>query len=217
MSLTGAIDARSSDDAEIADAHATAPKCSIEVCAATHPRRIEAERFVQERFERKHDAKVRTFMPSLLLYTDSAGVLLGVAGLRAAASETLFLERYLHMPIEQAIAAQTGARARRGEIVEVGNFACRSPHVAARFVSALPRFLLEHEYVWVTFTATKSVRRILRCLGARCADLGRAEGACAGRAADDWGRYYDSDPRVMAGFLPLARRIPSLWVGIREN
>jgi hypothetical protein len=215
--LSGTADARSPDDAEVADAFSAAPRFSIEVCGRSHPRRSEAERFVQERFERTHEAKVRTFMPALLLYADPTGTLLGVAGMRTAADEPLFLERYLHMPVEDAIAARTGARVQRHAVVEIGNFACRTPHAATRFVSALPRFLLAQGHVWVTFTATRSVRRILKCLRARCADLGRAEGLYAGRAADDWGRYYDSDPRVMAGFLPLARRIPSLWVGLRGN
>ncbi len=121
------------------------------------------------------------------------------------------------MPIERAIATRTGAKVQRQRIVEIGNFARRTPRVATRFVASLPRFLIGQDYTWVTFTATSSVRRILKCLGARCVDLGRADGACAGRGVDDWGRYYASDPRVMAGFLPLARRIPSLWSGLRAN
>lgn len=217
MLVAGAVDVRSSDDVEAEEGHADSAKFSIEVCGSAHPRRIEAERLVQERFELTHAARVRTFMPSLLLFTDRSAALWGVAGARSAAGEPLFLERYLDAPIEHAIAARTGAKVRRNQIVEIGNFACLKPHVATRFVASLPRFLIGQGHTWVTFTATSSVRRILKCLGARCVDLGRAEGACAGSAADDWGRYYESDPHVMAGFLPLARRIPSLWSGIREN
>jgi hypothetical protein len=214
MFSTGAGNARSSGDVEVEDGSAGSMKFSIEICGPSHQRRIEAERLVQERFELTHAAKVRSFMPSLLLYTDCAGVLRGVAGARNATDEPLFLERYLDMPIESAICARTAAKVQRHQIVEIGNFACTKPYVATRFVASLPRFLIGQGHTWVTFTATNAVRRILSCLGARCVDLGRAEGACAGRDANDWGRYYASDPHVMAGFLPLARRIPSLWSGI---
>jgi hypothetical protein len=217
MSLTGAVDARSSGEVDSEEAFSSSAKFSIEICGPSHPRRIEAERLVQERFELTHAARIRTFMPLLLLYVDGSGVLKGVAGARNAADGPLFLERYLGTPIENAISLRTGAKVQRSQVVEIGNFACLKPHVATRFVSSLPRFLIGQGHTWVTFTATTSVRRILKCLRARCVDLGRAEGACAGRGTDDWGRYYDSDPHVMAGFLPLARRIPSLWVGIREN
>jgi hypothetical protein len=217
MSLTGAVDARPSGNVDVADVLPGSTKFTIEVCGPSHARRFEAERLIKERFELTHAARIRTFMPSLLLYVDSHDELKGVAGARPAADGALFLERYLQGPIESEIALRTGAKVQRGQIVEIGNFACLKPHVATRFVAALPRFLIGQGHTWVTFTATSSVRRILKCLGARCVDLGRAEGACAGRGGDDWGRYYDNDPHVMAGFLPLARRISSLWVGIREN
>jgi hypothetical protein len=48
-------------------------------------------------------------------------------------------------------------------------------------------------------------------MGGRCIEVGTADGTCASGGADEWGRYYESDPRVMAGFLPSARRIPALW------
>jgi hypothetical protein len=180
-------------------------------CNEGHPRRAQAEAFVHQRFLKTHDARVRTFMPTLLLLADSAGELLGVAGLRSASEHVLFLERYLSRPIEAAIAGCTGSRVRRESVVEIGNFACRSPQAATAFVKLLPRHLLSLDHVWIAFTATASLRRILRHLGARCADLGPADGACVRGGADDWGRYYASEPRVMAGYLPLARRIPALW------
>jgi len=48
-------------------------------------------------------------------------------------------------------------------------------------------------------------------MGGHCIELGAADSACASGGGDEWGRYYSKDPRVMAGFLPSARRIPELW------
>jgi hypothetical protein len=188
-----------------------APTFHIERCDREHPQREEAERFVQARFQRAHGAQITTFMPTLLLYKESTGPLWGVTGCRSAATEPLFLERYLAAPIEAAITASTGARVRRHDIVEVGNFASLNPRAATRFVSRLPRLLLEEGHTWIAFTATSSIRRILQHLGARCADLGPADGACVRHGPDQWGRYYSNDPRVLVGYLPLARRIPALW------
>ena len=150
-------------------------------------------------------------MPSLLLMTDSGGSIEAVLGCRSANQDPLFLERYLERPIEEAIAARTGARACRSQIAEIGNFAATNSRVAGTFMSFLASHLLERGLIWIAFTATDSIRRILSTLGARCADLGAADGAQVANGPDRWGRYYSRDPRVMAGYLPMARRIPALW------
>jgi hypothetical protein len=78
-------------------------------------------------------------------------------------------------------------------------------------MALLAPYLVERRRQWIAFTATVSIRHILASVGARCAELGRADGACVRGGGDRWGRYYQNDPRIMAGYLPLARRIPTLW------
>jgi hypothetical protein len=43
--------------------------------------------------------------------------------------------------------------------------------------------------------------------GAPLVELARADGACVAGASDEWGRYYETDPRVYAGYLPDADRL----------
>src|SRR5688572_9828604 len=150
-------------------------------------------------------------MPTLLLLTDACGELAAVTGFRCAAHEPLFLERYLSLPVEQAISSQMGARAQRAEIVEVGNFAALDSRRARMLMSFLPAYFLERSARWIVFTATASIRAILSAMGGRCMEVGTADDARVAGGADEWGRYYSKDPRVMAGFLPSARRIPALW------
>ena len=69
-------------------------------------------------------------------------------------------------PVEQDLSAQVGAPVARGQIVEVGNLAGGSCRYARHLVSLLPRFLLDHGYTWVVFTATSVVRDILTSVGA---------------------------------------------------
>jgi hypothetical protein len=180
-------------------------------CELSDPRRAEAEAFVRARFHRTHGANIVTFMPVLLLKEDSRGRIEAVVGCRRAECDPLFLERYLQLPIEETICARTGARVHRSQIVEVGNFAAANSRVAGTFMSLLAPHFLHRGLTWITFTATDSIRNILASLGGRCADLGPADGAQVADGPDRWGSYYSRDPHVLAGFLPMARRIPALW------
>jgi hypothetical protein len=180
-------------------------------CGADDARRAEAEAFVRRRFLRSHGAHIATFMPTLLLLTDADSELAAVAGFRSAALEPLFLERYLPVPIERALTSQTGAHVKRAEIVEVGNFAALDARRAKMLMSFMPAYFLERSAQWIAFTATAAIRGMLCAMGGRCMELSTADGARVAGGADEWGRYYSHDPRVMAGFLPSARRIPELW------
>jgi hypothetical protein len=180
-------------------------------CGRNDARRAEAEAFVRGRFLRSHGAQINTFMPTLLLLTDPGDGLAAVAGFRCALDEPLFLEKYLDAPIEQALSSQTRVRARRAEIIEVGNFAAIDSRRAKILMSFMPVFFLGCSARWIVFTATTAIRGILAVMGGRCIELAGADGACVAGGTDEWGRYYASDPRVMAGYLPSARRVPGLW------
>ena len=172
------------------------------------PDRAELEAFVGAAFKRGHDATVASFMPTLLSFRGPTGDLRGVIGLRAAAPQALYLEQYLEQPVEAAISAATGQPVQRTQVVEVGNLAGANCRAAMRMVAQLPGYLLSRDYCWIVFTATRTVRGILESLGAPLVELARADGARVAASPDRWGRYYEQDPRVLAGFLPASRRIP---------
>ena len=178
--------------------------------------REDLEAYVRTRFAAKHGAEVRTFMPTLVSFRDRQGELRGVAGIRGAEESRLYLEHYLDCPVEERLTASLrslpvdrgGARAvRRDEIVEVGNLAGASCRAAVRMVAQLPVFLMSRRYSWIVFTATGALRQILEGFGAPLIELGRADPSRVATAADSWGRYYETDPRVFAGYLPDADRL----------
>jgi hypothetical protein len=183
----------------------------ISACGAGDARRAEAEAFIRKRFLRSHGAHIATFMPTLMLLTDAGGELTAVAGFRNAAHGPLFLERYLPAPIEKELTSQTGVQVPRADILEVGNFAALDSRRARILMSFMPAYFLERSARWIAFTATTAIRGILAAMGGHCIELSPADGARVAGGLDEWGRYYRSDPRVMAGFLPSARRIPELW------
>jgi hypothetical protein len=173
--------------------------------------RAELEQYVRDTFQAKHGAVVRHFMPTLLAFRDRAGALRGVAGVRGAHEGRLYLEQYLDRPIEQALAAAAAARglraASRDEIAEVGNLAGASCRAAVRMVAHIPAYLRAKRYGWIVFTATDVLRQILAGFGAPLIELARADGAHVAAAPDEWGRYYETDPRVYAGYLHDADRL----------
>ena len=174
--------------------------------------RAELERYVQLAFQAKHGAHVRSFMPTLLAFRDRAGALGGVAGIRGADEGRLYLEQYLDRPVEQALASALATRGservERGQIAEVGNLAGASCRAAVRMVAQIPAYLLARRYTWIVFTATSALRGILARFDAPLVELARAEGPRVAGSRDEWGRYYETDPRVYAGWLRDAERLP---------
>jgi hypothetical protein len=184
---------------------------------ADAPERAELEAFVREGFSRKHAATVASFMPTLLSFRDGGGDLRGVIGLRGAVPSALYLEQYLQQPVEAAIAAATGQCVERRQVVEVGNLAGRNCRAAMRMVASLPDYLLSRDYRWIVFTATSAVRGILQGFGAPLVELAQAEASRVTSGPDQWGSYYQNDPRVLAGYLPASRWIPGFRGGAHDR
>jgi hypothetical protein len=169
-----------------------------------HRARVEA--FVQQAFADRHGACITSFMPTLLALEGRGGKVCGVVGFRNARADSLFLERYLAQPVQAELRERTGLAIEREQIVEVGNLASLSCRAAFHLVAVLPRVLIERGNQWIVFTATSVVRGILEKFNAPMIELASARRECVGNA-EQWGHYYESDPRVMAGYLPDGLRM----------
>lgn len=173
---------------------------------AGDPLRGAFERLVRSRYSAVHGAALCHFMPHLLGCVNADQQPLAVLGYRDAGEGPLFLEQYLDTPIEHALtdrrtAAGAVSGALRHRIVEVGNLASCDRRATAELLRALPRFLLRKGFEWLVFTGTPQVREIVAAFGAPLLDLGGADSTRLQDNATEWGRYYDSAPRVMAGRL----------------
>ena len=167
------------------------------------PRRKETESFIRTVFARHHGADVSSFAPNLLLLEQHDRTV-AATGWRAAASDALFLERYLDQPVEQAMAELANQRVRRERIVEVGNLAAEKPGGTAQVVLALAVHLDRLGYEWVVFTATRELIGILGRLGLPLLALASADPARLGDDAAAGGHYYDTQPIVVAGRIRMA-------------
>ncbi|MBU3070720.1 thermostable hemolysin [Aestuariicella sp. G3-2] len=165
--------------------------------------RQETEAYIARQYLKVYDAHIRAFLPLLLSMSRQSNTsrnreLSGVVGLRPALVSRLFLEAYLDQPVEQAVAKAASAPVDRGSIVEVGNL------VATQRGSSLVLFLVMAAIVeragfsWLVFTATPEVEKLIKRLTKSPTVLAPAPACRLGSHQDDWGRYYQQCPKVMA-------------------
>lgn len=190
-------------------ASARSPALTIRHAVAGAPHRAEAEAFIAEVFRRSYDAEVTAFAPNLMVIESPIGIASAV-GWRGAGDDKLFLETYLDRPIEHEIGVLAGHAVRRELIAEVGNLAADHPGSSVDVIIHLASHLDALGFEWVTFTATRQLIRIFQRLGLPPLALAPADPRRLGDDAARWGRYYESEPIVVAGRIRLALdRMPS--------
>ena len=153
--------------------------------------------FVQQRFALHHDARSEQLLPWQCTLSDEQGTLLASAGFKPASDGPLFLEHYLETPVEQQLASALQQPVLRDDILEVGNLAALDGH-GRLLILALVQYLVEQRYRYVAFTATDQVRALFRSLGLQPHFLQSARRDLVPQP-ERWGRYYDHDPKVVAG------------------
>jgi hypothetical protein len=176
---------------------------SLALVSQGSPERLSAEQAITRKFERAYGAHLTHFLPNLLRL-NVADELGAVAGIRTARDNSLFLEQYLDRPVEQAIAAAFMTPVDRDQVVEVGNLAAIVPGHAYTLFAVLATVLSRAGYRWVACTATPQVASMLETLHFSAQTICRADPALLNEGLDDWGSYYASRPRVMAGDVQLA-------------
>jgi hypothetical protein len=161
--------------------------------------RADAEQFVQSIYAACYGARVPSFAP-VLVTLEADGKTVAAAGYRRALAP-LYLERYLGVPVERAIAATGRPVPSRGRIVEVGHLASARPGEGRRLMALLAAHLAESGAEWVVSTATEGLRGMLARIGMVVLELGEARGDILGPEHASWGSYYEHRPSVLAGEL----------------
>lgn len=158
--------------------------------------------FIQRRFKETYGATLTHLMPRLFSLRDDRGAILAAFGLRDAAREPLFMERYLDRDVETVISMHHGASVPRSAIVEVGNLAT-SPGGARAVIVALTHYLHARDIEWITFTGVAALRSAFARLGLRPIILARADPArLSATELMSWGSYFSANPVVMGGYVP---------------
>jgi hypothetical protein len=158
--------------------------------------RAELQAYIAMCFQRAYQAEVSEFAP-LLLELSCAGSISGVAGLRPAASEPLFLEQYLDVPVEQVASRVAGQPVNRDEIVELCNLAALRPGACQLINIMLAAVLHAAGYRYASLAGTAQLERILCKQSFALIPVASADPARLGVAAAQWGSYYAASPKVL--------------------
>jgi hypothetical protein len=143
-----------------------APPKRLNIHPAGDPRRPEVEAFIRRVFSERFDARVEHFAPVLVSLSDPVnGRILAAAGYRAAEEAPLFLENYLHEPVEQVLSGICGNPVVRDGIVEVGHLASDQPGEGRRLIFLLGQHLADEGAQWVVSTLTDALRQLFVRLG----------------------------------------------------
>lgn len=183
------------------------PAPQFDLVSTASAERGELEAFVADRYQAAYGAKIAQFLPWLLSMR-CMGLVSGVAGMRPADQQALFLEQYLDKPLEQLLADVSGVAVERASIVEIGNLSAARRGASHLLFVLFTAILHRAGYEWIAFTATKGLRNSLTKLGfplltLQAADKSRLDP----QDRVVWGTYYDSEPIVVAGRLSDAMQI----------
>ncbi len=200
----------SHDGADIPDEVRAPAAPQLRVHAVDDPQRAEVEAYIRGIYARHYGAEVQGFAPVLVSLQDASGIV-AAAGYRNADSGPLFLERYLHAPVESLLGNSTDGPALRKGVVEVGHLASDRSGEGRRLILLLGPHLASQGFQWVVSTLTAELRHLFVRIGVTPLALGIADPAALGDEAAHWGSYYDHRPVVLAGHLrqalqQLARR-----------
>ncbi len=195
----------------------TTSTCSpLEQCRPANPTRFnvllpgeagreELEDYIADKYRLVHRANVNAFLP-ILLRASRDDATLGAVGIRPGQFRPMFLEQYLESPIEQQIAGFTQKPVDRLRLVEIGNLSVTRRGFTTPLFVSLVTLLAEAGFEWVVFTATAQVEGLVSCIGFDLEFLAMADPGRLVDGRDNWGDYYASGPRVLAGNLDKARQ-----------
>jgi hypothetical protein len=168
----------------------------IEFIGPTDPGRDAAESHVRDVYRQTYGANLRAFAPLLVSAADASGRVLATAGVRTA-ENGFFSGVYLDVPLEARLSALVARPVSPGSILEVVSLASVSPFPVLPLIDAIIGWGRSRGMEWGVFTATASLRRLLRRAGMTHLELGAARPE---RLPDPsiWGTYFASDPQVCA-------------------
>jgi len=161
--------------------------------------RLKVEKFIEDQFSKSYDANIKRHYPMLMSVQDGDGNILAALGFRPAQNEKLFLEQYLDSAIENTLSEHLGKPIPREEVVEIGSLASTTSGASVFLFIALNAWLEQQGYKMATFTATRRLKRFFSMLKLDFIHLKQADPDCLPDHGKDWGTYYETHPRILAG------------------
>ncbi|MCB9987847.1 MAG: thermostable hemolysin [Rhodospirillales bacterium] len=165
----------------------------IDITGRFEPDRERVEDFIKGIYAQSYGADISVEYPMLMSVRDEDGRILAAVGFRYAACESLFLEQYTGAPIESILDAP------RAQIVEIGNLASAGSGASIFLYAALASYLDFKGIRYATVTGTDFLHRSFEKLGLEPQRICAADVTALHKGGQNWGTYYNANPRVLAG------------------
>ena len=165
----------------------------IDINGILSPDRERVENFIKNVYRDKYGANINIDYPVLMSVRNAQGDILAALGFRYAGQEALFLEKYTQKPIEHFAGAQ------REQIVEIGNLASAGHGASIFLFAALASYLNNKNIKYATITGTNYLHGYFKRIGLNPQEICRADIQAVSYDGQQWGTYYDTQPRVLIG------------------
>jgi hypothetical protein len=170
----------------------------LSIVGRNAPERAELEAYIANKFFNTYGAKLREFLP-LLLVMRARREISGVLGIRRGRhGHALFIEQYMNTPAEAVLGDLLDRQIARDSLVEIGNLVSTWRGSSQMLFIALASLICNAGAEWAVFTATPEVQKLLSRLRVVQYALCEADGSRVGVQLPDWGSYYDTKPKVIA-------------------
>ncbi len=165
----------------------------VNITGLFEPERQRVEDFIKAIYKQSYDADITVNYPVLMSVRNEDNDILAAVGFRYAKDEPLFLERYTGDAIEGFLDCN------RREIVEIGNLASAGQGASVFLFAALASYLNNKGIRYAAITGTDFLHRYFERTGLKPRRVCDADIASAGGDGQNWGTYYDTQPRVLVG------------------
>jgi hypothetical protein len=166
----------------------------IQLATLGGTQRKEIEQFIKQGFSKSYEAKVSVSMPHLLALRN--GTYKAALGIRSG-KEDLFIEQYLSSAIEQqSVFVENNID--RKDIAEIGHLYSNNQRftIPLFMITAVSLFYMNYKYM--VFSGTEKVINLIAKSGVNTTHLCNAQQSKIHTSTDDWGTYYDTNPKVIA-------------------
>ena len=168
----------------------------IEFLTGECPGRVAAQEHIKRVYRDAYGAEVNAFAPLLVVAKRLDGKILCAAGIRTA-QDGFFSDIYLGSGFSPALQSAANLDVPTDNIMEVVSLASTTPFPVLPMLDRMIAWGRENGMTCGVFTATAPLRRLLRRTGLGFVELAPAKISMVPNP-QDWGHYYDTDPRVCA-------------------
>jgi hypothetical protein len=167
--------------------------------------RVAAENHIKDVYWNTYRAKIAEFAPLLVVAQRLDGEILCAAGIRTA-RDGFFSDTYLNSDFSTALRGSAHIDVPAAQIMEVVSLASTTPFPVLPMLDRIIEWGRQNGMTCGVFTATSPLRRLLRRTGLGYTELAPAQASQVANP-QDWGSYYQTDPRVCAFSEVLAQPV----------